>query len=101
MSKNILIKKFLDISDSIEIILKRINKVNSPEDFKTYPDGNDLYDAILMRLQMIGEVLKKIEKTNPEILTTHTAIEWNKIIGLRNVISHDYLMIDEDLIYSI
>ncbi len=101
MSKELTLKKLLDISEGIEIILRRSGKINVPSDFTNNQEGGDLYDAILMRLQVIGEVLKKISKTNPDILKNHPGIEWNKIIGLRDVISHDYLLVDEEIIFSI
>ncbi len=98
MSKELIIKKLLDVSESIEMVLSRSSKINVAKDFTT---GGELFDAILMRLQMIGEVLKKVAKTNPEILQSHPEIEWNKIIGLRDVISHDYMFVDEGVIFSI
>lgn len=101
MSKELTLKKLLDISEGIEIVLRRSGKINIPLDFSSNQEGSDLYDAILMRLQVIGEVLKKISKTNPDILKNHPGIEWNKIIGLRDIISHDYLLVDEEIIFSI
>ena len=101
MSKELVLKKLLDISEGVEVILRRSDRINTPSDFTNHQEGGDLYDAILMRLQVIGEVLKKISKTNPEILNNHPGIEWNKIIGLRDVISHDYLFVDEEIIFSI
>ena len=101
MSKELIIKKLLDVSESIEIVLSRSSKINVAKDFTTSVEGGELFDAILMRLQMVGEVLKKVAKTKPEILQSHPEIEWNKIIGLRDVISHDYMFVDEGVIFSI
>jgi len=101
MSKELIIKKLLDVSESIEMVLSRSSKINVAEDFSASVEGGELFDAILMRLQMIGEVLKKVAKTNPEILQSHPEIEWNKVIGLRDVISHDYMFVDEGVIFSI
>ncbi len=101
MSKELIVKKLLDVSESIEMVLRRSSKINAPKDFTTSGEGGELFDSILMRLQMIGEVLKKVAKTNPEILQRHPEIEWNKVIGLRDVISHDYMFVDEGVIFSI
>lgn len=101
MSKELIVKKLLDVSESIEMVLRRSSKINAPKDFTTSGEGGELFDAILMRLQMMGEVLKKVAKTNPEILQRHPEIEWNKVIGLRDVISHDYMFVDEGVIFSI
>lgn len=101
MSKELIVKKLLDVSESIEMVLRRSGKINAPKDFITNVEGGELFDAILMRLQMIGEVLKKVAKTNPKILQRHPEMEWNKVIGLRDVISHDYMFVDEGVIFSI
>lgn len=55
-------------------------------------------DAILLNLEQIGESAKKL--TN-EFKERYKSIEWNKVIGLRNLISHEYEGIDFMLIYNV
>lgn len=55
-----------------------------------------------MRLQTIGETVKNIDNlTNHELLINYAGTPWRSIIGLRNIISHEYLSIDPEEIFKI
>lgn len=55
-----------------------------------------------MRLQVIGETIKSIDdKTNQTLFVTYPQIPWRKVIGLRNIISHEYANIDYDIIWVV
>ncbi len=58
-------------------------------------------DSICMRLQFIGELLKKINKINPKIWEKYPQIEWPNIMKLRDIISHHYQHVDHEIIYDI
>ncbi|MGD1851723.1 MAG: DUF86 domain-containing protein [Cyanophyceae cyanobacterium] len=60
---------------------------------------NDLhYDATLRNLALIGEAANQIPS---EIRDQYPQVTWRQIIGTRNRIIHDYLGIDDDVIWSI
>ncbi len=48
------------IAEHVNIILNRMKKISAAQDFIAYEDGQILYDSILVRLQSIGENIKKI-----------------------------------------
>ncbi|MDZ4846595.1 MAG: HepT-like ribonuclease domain-containing protein [Chitinophagales bacterium] len=79
-----------NINDSIKLVEQRISKISSAVDFMKEPEGVKLLDSISMRLQFIGESVRKIEKTDQSFLLRYPEIEWNKIINIRNFISHHY-----------
>lgn len=58
-------------------------------------------DAILMRLQVIGENLARIRRLDEDAYHEMAHDSWHKLIGLRNVISHGYEGIDHDEIWQI
>ena len=59
-------------------------------------------DACIMRIQVIGETIKSIDdKTKVTFLQLYPQIPWKKIIGLRNIISHEYANIDYDIIWFV
>jgi len=61
--------------------------------------GNDeKVDAVLLNLEQIGETAKKISE---DFKNNSITIEWDKDIGLRNLISHEYEGVDLTLIYNI
>ena len=57
-----------------------------------------LQDACIRQLQILGEAARKILK---EFQVDHPEIPWTEVIGLRNVIIHDYAGIDSDVIWNI
>jgi len=41
-----------------------------------------------MRLQIVGELLKKVQKLDPFVFEKYPEIEWQNIMKLRDIISH-------------
>ncbi len=89
------------ILESIILIEERFSKVDVPDKFVTSPEGVFLLDAVAMRLQVIGELTKKIHKIESSLLEKYPEIEWDKIIKLREIISHHYEMVDHEIIFDI
>jgi len=89
------------IIESIMLIEERFSKVDEPGRFITSPEGLLLLDAVSMRLQVIGELTKKIYKIKPSLLAEYSEIEWDKIMKLRDIISHHYEMVDHEIIFDI
>ena len=89
------------ILEAIDLIEKRFERMTDPEDFVKSTDGVTLLDSISMRLQVIGETVKKIDQKNPEMLKKESGIEWEKIMKLRDIISHHYNIIDYEIVYDI
>ena len=55
-----------------------------------------------MQLIALGESLKNIDKiTNNDLLPKYPEIDWKKIKGMRDIISHHYFDVDADLIYDV
>lgn len=58
-------------------------------------------DAICMQLIAIGEALKNLDKiTNDSLLPNYPQIDWKKVKGMRDIISHHYFDIDAEAIYT-
>ena len=89
------------ILEAIDLIEKRFERMTDPEDFVKSTDGVTLLDSISMRLQVIGETVKKIDQKYPKILKKESGIEWEKIMKLRDIISHHYNIIDYEIVYDI
>lgn len=63
--------------------------------FLCSPSGMDLFDATMMRLQIVGELLKQIDvATSGNLLKHYPEIPWHSVFGLRNFISHEYAAVD-------
>lgn len=82
--------------DSLQAVLQRAG--NNKEHF--LGDGL-LQDATLMRLMDAGEQLARIREDYPDYYVTHATAAWDKLIGLRNIIAHGYLIIDFEIVWDI
>jgi uncharacterized protein with HEPN domain len=87
--------------DSIKLIESRFQKVGSPAEFVQSSDGVTLLDAISMRLQVIGESVRKIQKIDSLFLAPYSDVEWNKIARFRDLVSHHYDHVDHEIVYDI
>lgn len=90
-----------NVIESIDLIEHRFVDISKADDFVSNNEGIQLLDSICMRLQIIGELLKKIDKIDDSLFSNHPDIEWHKIMKLRDIISHHYEDIDHELIYDI
>ena len=98
----------LTIHDRLEDVLESINLIqewsdgrNTVNDFMSSSTGVMAFNACVMRLQVIGEHIGKLIKNDSKPLDGYPNIPWNAIYGLRNIISHEYANIDEDIIVSV
>jgi uncharacterized protein with HEPN domain len=90
------------IEDSIILIQSQTKHIKSAENFILSPEGTFALSGVCMQLIYIGESLKSIDsKTNNQYLIRYPEIPWNDIMGLRNIIAHEYHRIDEEEIYLV
>ena len=88
----------LFVEERINTTIERCGSVISVNDFLASPVKMDIFDATCMRLQTV----KNIDNlTNHELLINYAGTPWRSIIGLRNIISHEYLSIDPEEIFKI
>ena len=55
-------------------------------------------DAVNRNLWIIGEAANRIPE---DIKNNYSGIEWSRIIGLRNILIHDYSNVDLEIIWDI
>lgn len=96
------IADYLDLMlESIELIESRFLKIGLPDEFVQSSNGVTYLDAISMRLQVIGESVRKIQKIEPSFLKQYPEVEWDKIARFRDLVSHHYSQIDHEIVFDI
>jgi len=83
-----------DILESIKRIERTLRDI-SKEKFR---GDIDIQDAVLRRLEIIGEAASNIPS---KIRDKYPFIEWKEIIGFRIVVAHSYFKIDFDIVWDI
>lgn len=57
-----------------------------------------IQDGVLRNLQTLGQSVLKLSDT---LKTAHPEVDWKSIVGLRNVLVHDYLGVSVSRIWEI
>lgn len=90
------------IHEATERVLWRFEPIERPEDFTSSESGLEKLDAICMQLIAIGEAVKNLDKvTDGELLPKYPSIEWKRVMGIRDVLSHHYFDRDPEVVYSV
>jgi len=99
---DIIIDRFEQIRESIALISEWCSDYKTENDFLCSPTGMAMLDASILRLQIIGEAVRSIDDmTNGELFSKYPTTPWKSIIGLRNIISHDYANVNYSMIVRI
>ena len=80
--------------------MERFKKIASAHDFVDTDDGLMLMDSISMRLQLVGEKIKKIDHKSPGLLE-NVGIDPYPIIRFRDFISHYYDKADHEVLFDL
>jgi uncharacterized protein with HEPN domain len=75
-----------------------IENYTSQITFEEFSRSSEKKFASVKQLEIIGEAAGKI---TIETKTGHPEVEWTKIIALRNILVHEYYVIDESIIWYI
>ena len=90
------------IEESIVLIQSQTKHIKKADDFMLSPEGTFTLSGVCMLLIYIGESIKSIDaKTDSQYLIKYPEIPWTDIMGLRNIIAHEYHWIDEEEIYRV
>ena len=85
----------------LDDILEAIEKIHDYIDlmsFEGFCNDTKTIDAVNRNLGIIGEAANRLPD---EIKYKYPDIEWHRIIGLRNIIIHDYSSVDLEIIWDI
>ena len=73
----------------------KINRFTKGMTFEDFSADEKTQSAVIMQLQVIGELAKKV----PENFKESIDVPWKNMAGLRDLVSHDYFGLDIDIIW--
>ncbi len=88
-------KIFLEhILESIDIVDSYISELT----FEKFLDSdNQLKDAVVRRLEIIGEATRNLPKN---FIEKHKEINWKEAVGMRDKIVHEYFDVDWKIVWD-
>ena len=91
LGDQIRLKHIVDAILEIEMYLTGI-------DFSLFMANSMMRFACIKQMEIIGEASNHV---SDQLKENFTEIEWNQIIGMRNVFVHEYFGIDSNLVWEI
>ena len=67
-------------------------------DFEHFVKNSMMFNASLRQLEIIGEASNRLSEN---LLNNNSSIPWARIIGLRNLVIHEYFGIDDLTIWDV
>ena len=93
------------ITDYLRQILESIDYaeryLNACADLAAFEQNTLLQDAVIRRLEIIGEAARRIEKADQNFIGTYPHLQLNKAYGMRNRLSHAYDMINIEVVWDV
>jgi uncharacterized protein with HEPN domain len=65
---------------------------------ETYDADENLRLALIHLIQTIGEAARQVSR---EFCNDHPNVRWADIIGMRHKVVHDYLGVDDDIVWQV
>ncbi|MBK5113871.1 MAG: DUF86 domain-containing protein [Candidatus Heimdallarchaeota archaeon] len=87
----VFIQHMLDSINLIEKYLKGKNK-------EAFLSSEQLQDAVIRRLEIIGEAVKNLPE---EIIKKYPDLPWKEIAGMRDILIHQYFGVDLELTWEV
>lgn len=87
----------LYLDDIIEAV-RRIKEFTNDINFDDFKADIKTQDAVVRNLEIIGEASSRLPE---KVYLSAPEIEWRKIVGIRNILAHEYFGISLPIIWDI
>jgi len=85
-------ERLLDVLEAIERIEKYAARGR-----ESFERDELIQTWVLHHLQIIGEAVRAL---SPELTQKHSEVAWSKIVGMRNILVHNYFSIDAAIVWA-
>lgn len=83
-----------DMLQAIQYIQDFTNNLS----FENYISDIRTVSAVERQFEILGEATRRV---SAEFRQLHPSIDWQRIVGLRNIVAHRYDEVDQDILWSI
>ena len=85
------------VGHMLDMARKAVSKTPGPSR-EAYDGDENLRLALIHLIQVIGEAARQVSQ---KFSSAHPEIPWAEIIGMRHKVVHDYLGVDEDIVWQV
>lgn len=100
MYNEIIIARLYSCLEHIEAIERYFKGAQNTEQFFNLNEGVQ-YDATIMRLQALGENLKRISQKHSFVIADLAYSEIDNVIRFRDYISHHYEQLEHEVVFDV
>jgi len=86
-------ERILDIQEAIQRIEKYATRGKG-----VFENDELIQNWMIHHLQIIGEAAARV---TPEFREQYPAIPWTQIVGMRNILVHNYFGVDTEIVWSV
>lgn len=83
--------------DMIQAI-REIQEFTANLSYESYSENRLVQRAVERNFEILGEAARRLSEN---FRTTHSDIDWRRIIGLRNILAHQYELIRQEILWEI
>lgn len=92
-----MLRYLLYLEDMLKSAAK-VSRYTAGMSFEDFLADERTFDAVVRNLEIIGEAAKNVP---PEVRERYRDIEWRKIAGLRDILSHTYFKVSEAILWDV
>lgn len=78
--------------------LEKIERYTAGLTFERFAQDDRTVDAVVRNLEVIGEAARQIPS---EVRERYPEVPWRRVIGLRNVVVHEYFAVDVEIVWTV
>lgn len=82
-----------DIAEAARLALSYVDSLT----LENFLHDTQRQDAVIRRIEIIGEAARRV---SPQTRERHPEIPWATMIGMRNLMIHDYDDVDMDIVWD-
>jgi len=82
--------------EDIKECIKSIELYTENLTFEKFKNNKMVVDAVIRNIEIIGEAVNNIPA---RIKTEYPGVSWNKIVGMRNKVIHEYFGVDINILW--
>ncbi len=97
-------QKALRVPDYLSHVLQaiqRIQRYTHSTSHEAFMADEQLQDAIVRNIEVIGEASRNIQLHSPDFVAQHAEVPWAALYAMRNRVTHGYWTIDLEVVWNV